>query len=208
MIQDLIVTYGYLAVFVGTFLEGETLLLLAGFAAAEGYLNLPWVVVIAFAGAFSGDQFYYWLGRRYGRRLLERMPTRYWRRAMRVAGLLEKAQNSVMLGFRFVYGIRILTPVVISMTSISPRKFMIFNALGAAIWAIVIACGGYLFGAALELFLGNLKRFEYYIFALLLVVGFCAWLFNVLRCRRRDRLAALSAAAEAQVVKTVSKPEA
>lgn len=196
MFQDLFVNYGYLAVFIGTFLEGETLLLLAGFAAAEGYLQLPWVVLVAFCGAFSGDQFYYWLGRRYGRRLLEYLPTRYWRRAMRIARLLENAQNSVMLSFRFVYGIRILTPVVISMTNISPRKFMLFNALGAALWAVVISCGGYLFGAALELFLGNLKRFELYIFALLLLIGFVFWLINALRCRRRDRLAALRDAAD------------
>ena len=196
MLQDLFAQYGYLAVFVGTFFEGETFLMLAGFAAAEGYLSLPLVIGVAFLGAFSGDQFYYWLGRRYGRRLLNRMPTSYWRRAQRVASLLERAQNSVMLGFRFVYGIRILTPVVISMTKISPRKFMLFNALGAALWAVLITCGGYLFGAALEMFMGNLKRFEYSIFGVLLLVGFIVWLANMLRCRRRDRLEAERLAAE------------
>ena len=54
-IESFIETYGYAAILIGTFLEGETILVLGGFAAHRGYLSLPWVIVAAFAGTLSGE---------------------------------------------------------------------------------------------------------------------------------------------------------
>ena len=65
LIQTLIQNYGYWAVFVGTFIEGETILLLGGFAAHRGYLALPWVIVAAFFGSLCGDQLFFFLGRKH-----------------------------------------------------------------------------------------------------------------------------------------------
>ena len=60
---SLIETHGYWVLFVGCFLEGETFLVLAGFAAHSGYLD-PFVVVAVVAiAAFVGNQFFFWLGR-------------------------------------------------------------------------------------------------------------------------------------------------
>lgn len=61
-LDQLIDTYGYWAILVGTLLEGETILLLGGFAAYQGYLALPWVILAAFIGAFCGDQLFFFLG--------------------------------------------------------------------------------------------------------------------------------------------------
>src|SRR5687768_12212196 len=64
-------------IFLWPFLEGETVVLFAGFAAAQGLLD-PWLLLVfAWLGSFSGDQCYFWLGRKYGVRLLERFPR--WR---------------------------------------------------------------------------------------------------------------------------------
>ena len=73
-LQSLVENYGYYAVFVGTFLEGETILIMAGFAAHSGYLALPWVMLVAFFGGLLGDQLCFFLGRRHGRRILQRFP--------------------------------------------------------------------------------------------------------------------------------------
>lgn len=60
-LADLLREYGYYAVFLGTFLEGETVLVMAGFAAHSGYLQLPWVIAVA--GGTLGDQLYFsWAG--------------------------------------------------------------------------------------------------------------------------------------------------
>lgn len=61
-LASLIQTYGYAAVFMGALLEGEIILVMAGFAAERRYLTLPWVMGAAVIGGFLGDQFYYHCG--------------------------------------------------------------------------------------------------------------------------------------------------
>ena len=63
MINDFVANYGYLAVFIGTLLEGETILVAAGFAAYRGLLDLPSVVLVAIVGGTLGDQTAFQLGR-------------------------------------------------------------------------------------------------------------------------------------------------
>ena len=55
----MIENYGYAAILVGTFLEGETILVLAGLAAQLGYLTLSGVILAAFLGSLSGDQLFF-----------------------------------------------------------------------------------------------------------------------------------------------------
>jgi membrane protein DedA with SNARE-associated domain len=64
-VDALIAHSGYAAVLVGTFLEGETVLVLAGIAAHRGYLDLPLVIGAAFLDTLFGDQLYFFLGRRH-----------------------------------------------------------------------------------------------------------------------------------------------
>src|SRR5262245_35305943 len=73
-LASLLQGYGYSVVFVGTVLEGETILALAGLAAHRGYLALPWVIAAAAAGGFLGAQIYFFVGRFYGPRVLARFP--------------------------------------------------------------------------------------------------------------------------------------
>ena len=88
-LQELISHYGYVAIVIGTFFEGETILVLGGLAAHQGYLQLPWVMASAFAGTLLGDQLYFYIGRAKGQGLLETRPK--WKaRAGKVFGLLEK----------------------------------------------------------------------------------------------------------------------
>lgn len=51
-----LIKYGYAALAVGTFLEGETILVIAGFLAHRGYLSMDLVILSAFLGTFFGDQ--------------------------------------------------------------------------------------------------------------------------------------------------------
>src|SRR5437867_11809381 len=66
--------FGYYAVFIGTFLEGETILVMAGFFAERGYLEIVAVMLVAAAGAYVGHVLWFWRGRTQGVRLLERFP--------------------------------------------------------------------------------------------------------------------------------------
>lgn len=189
-LEHLIRTYGYLALVIGTFLEGETVLIIAGFAACCGYLELPWVVLCAFLGSFVGDQTWFFLGHWKGREIVQRRAT--WRRqADRVRALLDRYQLPVILGFRFLYGLRIITPVVIGSSAFSPLRFLVLNAIGAAIWAIVGGLAGYFFGQGLQIFFADVKRYEKWGFVALAAtgaVGFLAW--RLWRRRRDSRVPA------------------
>ncbi len=188
MIEHWLGTYGYGLVIAGTFLEGETVLLMAGFLAHRGHLNLGLVALAAFVGSLGGDQLWFYLGRAHGRPILERRPA--WRASLaRVHRLLERHPTLFILGFRFLYGMRIVSPFAVGTTALPTRRFVALNLVGAAAWSVAVAVAGYLFGAGLELALGEIERYELVIVALIAVVGVSVWLARyLLRAPRPGRM--------------------
>jgi membrane protein DedA with SNARE-associated domain len=167
--------YGYPVLFVGSLLEGETVLALAGLAAHRGYLSLPWVMAIAAAGGFLGDQLYFVLGRRFGARLLRRYP-RLAPPIGRTTALLERHDSWLIIAMRFMYGLRTAGPLAVGMSRIGWLRFASLNVLGALLWAPVFVGVGYLLGDVLERLLGDLKRIEHWVFAGLAIIGIVLWL--------------------------------
>ena len=146
--ESLISTYGYVAVLLGTFLEGETILVLAGFAAHRGYLELPWVIVAAFFGTLIGDQLFFYLGRLKGIDWIERRPA--WKlKASRVFVLVENHETLIILTFRFLYGLRTVTPFVLGLSGVRAVKYFILNIIGAALWAVSVGVLSGLVGSLL-----------------------------------------------------------
>jgi membrane protein DedA with SNARE-associated domain len=186
-LPGLIDSYGYLAVFVGAFLEGETILALAGLAAYRGYLDFLLVVVIAMIAGFAGDQFYFFLGRRKGQQILERFPDAR-DRAHRFDALLARWHAPLIIGIRFMYGFRIVGPILLGMGRVPAWKFLVFNFIGAAIWAPLIAGLGYLFGNIIEALLDDLKNFELWAFAAVIVVGVGSFVVHHWRNRKQKSL--------------------
>lgn len=181
-LEFVIETYGYPAVLIGTFIEGETVLVIGGLAAHLGYLKLPWVIVAAFIGSLSGDQLFFYLGRRHGQTMLAKHPA--WQvRVEKVHKLLDGYSTSLIIGFRFLYGLRTVTPFVIGMSRVPTRVFILLNAAGAVIWAVAVGTGGYLFGHALEAIIGDIKRYEHYILAAIVIIGLLTWVIYFYRRR-------------------------
>jgi len=173
VLEGLIQQYGYLAIVVGTFLEGETVLLLGGFAAHRGYLELPLVMLAAFAGSVVGDQIYFAIGRRRGMAFLDARPA--WRsRVTHELDLVHRHQTAMILGFRFLYGIRTVAPFALGASGVSLARFTALNTLSAAVWAVA---GGAL-GNALQAVIGDLERYEPVVFAAIVMAGVAAWLWR------------------------------
>ena len=177
-------SYGYFALLVGTFLEGETILILAGFAAHLGYLNLPWVILVAFLGTLSGDQLFFYLGRRQSRFVLDKHPA-WQRRLDRVERLFERYQTLLILGFRFLYGLRTVTPFVLGRSGVARGYFFLLNAVGAMVWSLVVGTGGYLFGSFLKIIIGDIKRYEIETFGIIAIIGGSVWGIYFYRSRRK-----------------------
>lgn len=183
-LTELIKNYGYLAILIGTFLEGETILILGGFAAHMGFLELPWVIASAIAGSFGGDQLYFYIGRHYGPKIIAKRLS--WQEgAQKVYKHLHRHKNLLILSFRFFYGLRNVTPFAVGAAHISRARFFLLNLTGAVIWAISFAYAGYLFGEAFRLFLNDFKRYELYVLFALVFAGLLIWLITLMRHRRR-----------------------
>ena len=185
-IESLVRDFGYLAVFIGTFLEGETILVVAGFAAYEAYLRLEWVIVAAFFGSLFGDQLYFFIGRYKGESLLKKY--RSWEpRVNRFRKMMARHETWFILVFRFLYGLRTVAPFAIGLSSVRLRKFIFLNILSAAIWAVTLGLLGYFFGQVMEAVLHDIKRYELIIMAGIFLVASIIFVLKRFRRRRKDR---------------------
>ncbi len=175
-LREYLAVHGYWVLFLWTFLEGEAGLIFAGFLAFEGYFTLPGVMATAFAGAFCGDQFYFYLGRIKGKYLLSHSHflVKKLRKGLK---LIENYGNLVAFTSRFTYGFRIVLPIILGMTPFPGSRFLWLNILSAFSWSIIFTLAGYIFGKSATLFVGSeAKKYEHYLFAILAAIIFMIWL--------------------------------
>jgi membrane protein DedA with SNARE-associated domain len=167
-------TYGYLAIFAGAVMEGETALILGGLLSHGGHLFLPWVMLAAFIGALAGDQTFFFLGRVNSRRVLSRYPA-WEQRTAKVHRALERYRAPLAIGLRFAYGLRSVIPFAFGMSPIPAGLFFVFNVIGAALWAVIIGLAGYFFGNMLESALGEYRGLEVVAAGMIVAIGLLAW---------------------------------
>ncbi len=179
--------YFYLIVFVWTYLEGETIVLFAGFAAAQGLLRLEPLILAACLGSFAGDQTYFWLGRHFGQAVLRRFPR--FRRGVNVAlKWLEQYSTGFILTFRFIYGVRNFSSFALGLSAVNWRRFLWLNLLAAAMWAVTFVALGYFLGHAMRKALPEITRsVRLSMLVALVVVGLATWLLHWLQRRRQFR---------------------
>ena len=98
---------------------------------------------------------------------------------------MNKYQTPTILSFRFLYGLRTVTPFVIGMSRVSVKKFIVLNAVGALVWAAAIGSGGYLFGRALQVYIGKVEHYEVLVFAIIALLGLFIWAVHFFHRRKR-----------------------
>jgi len=186
-LQSFVDTHGDMAIMVGTFFEGETILVLGGVTAHRGYPALPGVIASAFLGSLVGDQLFSCLGRRHGDAMLAGRSS--WRtRVEKATALLEPLRRPVMIGFRFLCGVRTVTPFAIGMSRIPAWEFFLYNAAGFLLRAMAVGSGRHLIGNALELFLSDMRQYEKQALAAIASIGLLAWRIHFLRRKRQYSL--------------------
>lgn len=148
-IPELLQTYGYWLILGWTLLEGETIVIIAGVAAAAGHMKLWLIILVAWIGSYISDQIYFTVGKKYGPFLLRRFP---WAQGPvdRAGRLLLKYDLWFILTFRFIYGVRNVTPPALAIAGVPHKRFAILNFIAAGLWAISFAIAGYLFGQAFK----------------------------------------------------------
>jgi membrane protein DedA with SNARE-associated domain len=166
---DLFGRYGYSVVFWGVFLEntgvpvpGETMLLAGSALAHSGALSLKWVIAAAIGGAILGDNLGFFIGRRGGRRLVERYGSRIGLTPAQLEEFdrfFERHGPKTVFLARFITGLRVVGAVLAGGSGLSWRSFLFYNASGAVVWSTAVSLAGYLLGRSwevLEVWIGRL----------------------------------------------------
>ncbi|WP_406055639.1 DedA family protein [Kribbella sp. NBC_00889] len=174
------------AVMAGLVLPGETALVVAGFAARQGWIALWPMVAVAVGSAALGDSVGYEVGRRLGPRLRSsrlgrRVGDDRWRRTDDF--LRRYGGRAVLLG-RFTAGLRALTPGMAGMAQMPYlRTFLPWNAVGALVWGAGCVLLGYAFAASLA----TLAHALTYVPLVLIAVAAAVLVVRIRRKHRRVR---------------------
>ena len=176
-LEHLLEQYGYLAVFFGTFIEGESMLLLGSYAAHGGYLRLPLVVATALLAAVSSDQLYFYFGRRYGSQLLARRPS-LQPKVDKALGLVQRHGALTVFAMRFLWGFRIALPVAIGTSRMPATRYLLLDIAGGALWAAVVASIGYGSVHLVSTVIEDLHRHELAVAVTLLVLASAVVLYR------------------------------
>ncbi|EAV2403799.1 DedA family protein [Salmonella enterica] len=178
-INTLITHYGYAALVIGSMAEGETVTLLGGVAAHQGLLKFPLAAAAVALGGMMGDQLLYLLGRCYGGKIMRRFP-RYHTKIRRAQKMIQRHPYLFVIGTRFMYGFRVVGPLLIGASRLPPKIFLPLNIVGALIWALLFTTLGYLGGEVIAPWLHDLDQHlrhgVWLILAIVLVVGVRWWL--------------------------------
>ena len=178
-IEALITKYGLTALFLGSGLEGEIVVVTGGILAHRGLVPLWGAMLVSAAGSCLADQIWFFIGRYFRhyawvQRLMHRTAF------ARAKAFLERHPTAFIFGFRFVYGLRTISPVAIGTTTVETRKFVPLNILAAMIWGPLFTLLGYAFGKAVDPLLHRLQSGALVAIlgglALATVVGGIVWL--------------------------------
>jgi len=125
------------------------LALFGGYAAYSGALGFATLLAVCWLGSFAGDAVRFWIGRRYGRRLLASYP-RFEKTVQTVTRLADRHYVWMILLHRFPHGIRGIAGFAYGMSQLRWLPFLALNFVGAGIWAGAVVTAGYVCGQVSE----------------------------------------------------------
>jgi membrane protein DedA with SNARE-associated domain len=174
--ESLIATYGYLGIFLGTILEGETTVVVAGVLCHYGFLDLISVIFVALMGSLVGDQVFYYLARWKGYDWACR--SHQFRKSYPNASqLLSRHAIWILLASRFLYGLRMVISATCGVMRIPAWRYSLLNLVSALFWTPLMAYLGYAFGYSISAFLNGLYL-QVASIGLLLLLALLLWFLS------------------------------
>jgi len=176
---------------------GQTIMVAAAIYAGAGRMNIVAVAAICFLAAVLGDNVGYWIGVRGGRRLVHRFGRYVFitpERLERAEGFFARRGNRIVVVARFIDGLRQLNGVIAGITAMPWRTFLLYNAIGAALWVGWWTTVSYLFGTHLVEIIEKTHRYQEWAIGLIVlaVAGYVTLHVRHVRRRRRTRADAAS----------------
>jgi membrane protein DedA with SNARE-associated domain len=187
--------WGYLAVAgvigvesFGVPAPGQTIMVAAAVYASAGRLNVVAVGAIAFVAAVLGDNVGYWIGVRGGRKVVHRFGKYIFitpERLERAEKFFARRGNRIVVVARFIDGLRQLNGVIAGITAMPWRTFLIYNAIGAAIWVGWWTTISYLLGTHILEIVAHTHRYKWWAIAVIAIAVAAYVTLHVRHIRRR-----------------------
>lgn len=174
--------WGYWAVLFGAMIEGESVILTACFMAYMGHMSIYKIAVIAFFGTLFADQATFYIGHFYGKRLINKINKRFpsmIEPTKRAFKLLHDWGNWFILSFRFIYGIRMISPIVIGSAGITPQRFIPLNILASFIWTGISCTGGYMLAGLIDTIGFDVVKHYIWLISVILLVLFIGFVYRL-----------------------------
>jgi len=169
-IESLIAHYGLIAIVIGAALEGETVAMIGGMSAHRGLFALPAAWAAVLAGTMIADQGLFYAGR-----LLKDRPRiqklRATERFQKAQARFERYPQTFVMLFRFFYGLRTVSPLLIGTSGFPPARFAVLNLIAAIAWSSLFVGLGYVFGIGIERLLARGAGFAQWLPYLLIPIG-------------------------------------
>jgi membrane-associated protein len=180
-----LLVFGEAAFFLGFFVPGETAVLLGGFLASQGHLDIVTLIVIVVIGAILGDTVGYEVGQHVGPRVLQLGVLQKHQAQLHKAqdSLRRRGGPAVLLG-RWTAFFRAVMPGLAGLSRMRYRTFLFWNALGGIAWGITYSLVGYFAGASYEKVASTIGEGTAVVIAVLVIAGLVVWR---VRRRRRER---------------------
>lgn len=184
-IQQLLVRYGLMAVFVGAATEGDVTMILAGVSAHLGFLDLPAALLIGALGGFAGDLALYRIGR--ARAQSFRRTALYRQRGPAIERLADRLGVWQIAGARFVYGTRLASMLFWGIRGLPFWRFAAIDLAGCLLWSFVLGMAGFMASNSAAAFVGKVKRVRAWLGAALLISVVLTIVFHLFVRWRRGR---------------------
>ena len=175
------------SIFIGLIVPGDLILALGGVYASQQKMSLLLVIVIGTLAAIAGESLGFLLGRKYGRRVVRRVPfVGGWlgEKLEQSEGYFKKHGGLTVAIGRYATAAGAFIPFTAGASKMSYRTFILFDAPAIAVWAAGISIFGYVFGQHLGFIDRALSRFGYVVLGLAVVLFLGRWLFRRWRDRR------------------------
>jgi len=183
-LEEFISRYGYAAIFIFTFFEGESVLIAAGFLAFNGYLDTVTIILVSAAASYIGHGTFFLIAF-FKRDVFLRFIQRFIKvNLQKLEYLVERFGAGSIFISQWIYGFRLLSAAVLGFSGMRRRKYFFFLLISCLLWATICTFVGYFFGATLKNILGDVKKYSHYIAIGVVVAGFVIWLIRDLNKRR------------------------
>ncbi len=184
--QEYLSQYGYIAIFILTFFEGESVLIAAGFLAFSGYLDVYLIIIVATVASYVGHGSFFLIALKRREAFINFASKFIKINLKKLESLMARYGVAAIFISQWIYGFRLMSAAVLGLSRMGKTKYFSYLLISCFLWATICTYAGYFFGTALKDMLGDIKAYEKHIAAGVLVAGFIIWIIRYVWKRKNS----------------------